>query len=435
MPLPRSAQTAVLWRWPFKYLEWCRDHYGSCFTLRTTPYPPLVILSDRADIRAVLTAPADAVRPGEGAVDAIAPVAGPRSFMLQDDEEHVAGRRAVVSAFDRDAVERHTDMVGEVARRAVESWPRDRRFSLQASLRAITLEVILRATFTWHGAASEQRLRAIRDLILRMLAITGKASYVEPAVRRSVGRIAWQRFLRERSELDELVYALIDERRDTPRGSSGTVLDTLLTSRGREMSREHLHDNVMSVILAGHETTAAQLAWAFQLLAHNPGVQQRLTREIDRGESSDYLDATVSEILRNRPVFPFTIPRAVSRPIDIGGREYLSPVRLLGCIYLLHHDPVLYRQPYQFKPERFLEAPPQPQTWIPWGGGRKRCPGLHMATLEIKTVLRAVLSQVTVHPTAKHIERPRWRSVIVTPHAGSCVVLRERDRRYAGVPA
>ena len=133
------------------------------------------------------------------------------------------------------------------------------------------------------------------------------------------------------------------------------------------------------------------------------------------------------EVLRHRPVFLFTIPRAVKQPIEIGGWTYRPPAQLLGCIYLVHHDPELYPEPHEFRPERFLgDRSPSTYTWLPWGGGRKRCPGLHLATLEMKTVLRTVLATMTVRPAARKIEHPRWRSVIVTPHAGSRVVLERR---------
>ena len=163
----------------------------------------------------------------------------------------------------------------------------------------------------------------------------------------------------------------------------------------------------MSLILAGHETTASQLAWAFQLLAHNPRVQRRLIEEIDQDTDDVYLTATIQEVLRHRPVFLFTIPRAVKQPIEIGGWTYRPPVHLLGCIYLLHHDPDVYPEPDEFRPERFLEGQPSPYTYLPWGGGRRRCPGSHLALLEMKTVLRAVLETMTVSPASRRMERPK----------------------------
>ena len=194
-------------------------------------------------------------------------------------------------------------------------------------------------------------------------------------------------------------------------GSSGrdSVLDGLLQvhdTDGSPLSDRQVRDHLMSVILAGHETTAAELAWAFQLLAHNPAVRDRLIEELDSGSRSDtdpegdagkdeYLTAAVQEVLRHRPVFLFAIPRVVIEPIEIGGWTYRPPAQLLGCIYLMHHDPALYPDPHEFRPERFLGTPPSPRTWLPWGGGRKRCPGHHLATLEMRTVLRTVLSMWT----------------------------------------
>jgi cytochrome P450 len=192
------------------------------------------------------------------------------------------------------------------------------------------------------------------------------------------------------------------------------------------MSDQQVRDHIVSVILAGHETTASELAWAFQLLAHNPAVQGELIAEVTSEAGDEYLTATVQEVLRHRPVFLFAIPRVVVEPIEIGGWTYRPPARLLGCIYLMHHDPALYSDPHRFRPERFLQTPPEPLTWLPWGGGRKRCPGQQLATLEMQTVLRATLAKHTIEPAGAHIERARWRSVIVTPHAGSRIILRRR---------
>jgi cytochrome P450 len=159
-------------------------------------------------------------------------------------------------------------------------------------------------------------------------------------------------------------------------------------------------------------------------MAHNPAAQDRLIEEIDRGDSDEYLTATVSEVLRHRPVFLFTVPRAIAHPIEINGWTYHPPAHLLGCTYLMHHDPALFEDPHEFLPERFLEPLATKWTWLPWGGGIKTCPGRHLALLEMHTVLRATLSKRRILPASRAIERARWRSVIVTPHAGSRVVLR-----------
>ncbi|HYM46684.1 MAG TPA: cytochrome P450, partial [Solirubrobacteraceae bacterium] len=429
LPLPTVAQTFVFWRSPFAYCEQCRRRHGSRFTLRATSYPLLVILSDRADIKAMLDAPADVLHPGEGGAK-VMPIVGASSFMLLDGEEHLSGRRAVLPALRKRTVHRECDWVIDLVRRTVASWPRDVAAPLHPRLRALTLEVILRRIFAWREPGSEERLRALRDRVLAMLSVTGSAVFPVPALRHGPGRVIWERFLRQRSDVDELIYAAIDERRAAG-DHVGDLLDRLLAAHNPDGSRQsclQVRDNVMTMLVSGHETTSAQLAWAFQLLAHNPAVQGRLIEEIDAGVSDDYLTATIQEVLRHRPVFLFTIPRAVKRPIEIGGWTYEPPTHLLGCIYLLHHDPAIYPAPHEFRPERFLEGQPSPHAWLPWGGGRRRCPGSHLAMLEMKTVLRTVLSSMTIDPAGRRVERPRWRSVIVTPHAGSRVVLRRRKR-------
>ncbi len=430
-PLPAIAQTCALWRWPFTYLEWCRAHYGCSFTLRTTSFPRLVFLSDPAEVKAMLLAPPDVLHPGEGG-GTITPIVGERSFMLMDGEEHLSGRRAVLPALRKSAIHQEAYLVIGSVHRAIRSWPVDVPVPLHPLLRALTLEVILRRIFTGPEPGSEDRLPALRDAVLAMLTVTGSLVLPVPILRHGPGHATWRRFLADRSDTDALIHALIDERRQgAGAGGEQDALAMLLAARnldGSQLTGAQLRDNVMSLILAGHETTASQLAWAFQLLAHNPRVQRRLIEEIDGETGDEYLTATIQEVLRHRPVFLFAIPRAVKQPIEIGGRTYAPPAHLLACTYLLHHDPQAYPEPQEFRPERFLEGQPSPQTWLPWGGGRKRCPGSHLAMLEMKTVLRTALETMTVGTASRRMERPRWRSVIVTPHAGSRVVLRRRER-------
>ena len=373
----------------------------------------------------MLTATSDALHPGEGGA-VIQPIVGKSSFMLQDGERHRLGREVVLPALRKRSVQEHAGLVRRVVRKEITSWPTNTPAALYPRLRAMTLELIVRIVLGDSLSAADRRVDLLRDRLLSTLSVTACPAFSIPALRHGPGRAVWNRFLRDRAEADRLIYGLIDERRAASAGDD--VLARLLAARdpnGSSLSHEEVRDNVMSLVLAGHETTASQLASAFQLLAHNPKAQARLIEEIDRGESERYMTATIQEVLRHRTVFLFTIPRAVVKPVEIGGRRYGPPTRLLGCIYLLHHDPRVYPEPHAFRPERFLDRPP-PQQWLPWGGGRRRCPGMHMATLEMKTVLRTVLERATVHPTARRMERPRWRSVIVTPHAGSCVVLCKR---------
>jgi cytochrome P450 len=188
----------------------------------------------------------------------------------------------------------------------------------------------------------------------------------------------------------------------------------------------------MSLVLAGHETTASQLAWAFQLIAHHPDVSRRLLDERDQNDDA-YLTATIQETMRHRPVFLCTIPRIVQKHLKIAASTIGPPAQLLACIHLLHHDPRLYSEPQSFRPERFLDSAPNRHTWLPWGGGRRRCPGSHLAMFEMRAVLRAVLERWEILPGTRTMEAARWRSVIVTPANGSRIILRRHNRHHGMV--
>jgi cytochrome P450 len=430
VPLPAVMLTYIYWRSPFSYMQRCQSRYGKRFTHRMASFPRMVFLSDPAQVKAMLAAPAEVLHPGKGSTK-IVPIVGQHSFMLLDEQEHLNGRKAVLPALQKRTIDAERLWVIDTVRRSIALWPRNASLMLHPLLRTLTVRVVFRRVFAGMESQSEGRLSALLDAVLAMLAVTGSVVFPVPTLRYGPGRKVWARFVRHRDEVDTLLHALIDERL----GSGGVERDALavlLATRdknGAPMTRVQLRDNIMSLILAGHETTASQLAWAFQLLAYNPRVQRRLIAEIDGDAGDAYLTATIQEVLRHRPVFLFTIPRAVVQPIEIGGWTYHPPVHLLGCIYLLHHDPDVYPEPDEFRPERFLEGQPSPYAYLPWGGGRRRCPGSHLAIMEMKTVLRAVLETMTVSPASRRMERPKWRSVIVTPHAGSRVVLRPRKRR------
>jgi cytochrome P450 len=430
--LPKPIHTVMMWKSPLTFLARCRQRYDNPFTVPITSHPPLVFISDPGAVREVLTTPCDQLYPGEGA-SIIEPLVGSESFMLLDEAAHLHGRRLVLPPLRADAVARKAEIVQDVAERHVASWPQGVPFALHPRLRALALEAALRTVLGVSGGGRDSYRLELHDKLLRMLSVTASAVFPEPLMRHGHGRRIWQRFLDHREEVDELLYALIGDA-DSSAGSCDSVFDALLHAHnadGSALTATQVRDNFMSIVLAGHETTAAQLAWAFQLLAHHPNVLDKLAEEIDAGDSDAYLTATINEVLRHRPAFLFTIPREVKRAIEIGGRLYEPPAHLLACTYLLHHDPKFYPDPDAFRPERFVEAQPPPGAWWPWGGGRRRCPGLHLATLEMKIVLRTVLATMTVRPASSRIERARWRSVIVTPAHGSTVVLYLRRRSSA----
>ena len=425
-PLPGSVQTLIC-RWmPLGLFEWCRHHLGERFTLYPLDLPPVVFLSNPDDIRAVLGAPTSVLRPGAGGA-AIEPIVGARSFMLDDANAHMHGRRTILPSFSAAAIAEHTHRVTRIVEAEVASWPVGSAFAAFPRLRSMSLRIILGTVFHDDGTG----LRRLHEHLLRMLDVTASFVLVEPRLRHlPMWRGIWRRFTRERALVDDEIRRLIEVARTRP---SNGVLGALLAATnadGSALSPAQLRDNIVSVILAGHETTASEAAWALQLIAHAPEAQARLVDEIDAASGSSYLEATVAEVLRHRPVFLFAIPRVVAAPFELGDRTYKPPVQLLACIYLLHHDPELFAMPNAFVPDRFLSDGPEPTAWLPWGGGRKRCPGHRLATLELQALLRATLSTRSVLPASRRIERARWRSVIVTPAKGGRVLLSARSHRH-----
>jgi cytochrome P450 len=429
--LPSAFET-VCCRWlPSTYLAQCRDHLGDRFTVYPLDMPPLVFLADPSDIQAVLSSDPSALHPGSGGA-MIAPLIGERSFMLLEEDEHICGRRAITPAFHRRMVADQTSMLYDIVEHEVASWPVDTIIPLHPYIRALTLRVILRAIFSDHYG----KLQPLHERLMDMLSVTTSIILQEPKLRHVPGwRSTWRTFVEQRTRVDDLIYELMRRRRSETSGQPKTegqrvdLLDLLLSAEnpdGSSMSDREVRDNLMSMIVAGHETTTGELTWAFQLLAHNPRVQNRLIEEIDSGTDEEYLTATVHETLRRKPVFLFVIPREVIKPVEIGGWTYRSPAQLMGCTYLMHHNPELYPDPHQFKPERFIEEEQQARTWLPWGGGRKHCLGRHFALMEVKAIIREVLSNRRVLPASERVERPRWRSAILVPHDGGRVILRER---------
>jgi cytochrome P450 len=390
----------------------------------------MIFMSDPEDIGAIIGARPDILHPGAGAA-VIKPLVGERSFILLEEDEHLTVRRAIMPAFHSRVVAQHAEMVREIAEREVATWPADETFAAHPYLRALTLKVILTTIF----GSEDHRLSELHRRLLRMLAVTGSLALQEPPLRvLPPWRAGWWSFLHERAHVDRLLYGLIEDEVHGGARENG-VLSLLLSghqSDDHAMSVCQVRDSLMSVVLAGHETTASQLAWALQLLAHDRASLTRLMSEIDRGDDA-YLLATVQEVMRHRPVFLFTIPRVIHRPMEIAGKRYLPPAQLLGCIYLMHHDPALYPEPHRFRPERFVDSPPSPHVWLPWGGGRKRCPGHSLATLEMQTVLHETLKRWVIRPGGRAVETARWRSVIVTPERGCRLVLHARTSRRTAV--
>jgi cytochrome P450 len=429
--VPRAVQMMATWTRPAGSLERLR-HYGKRITVRLPFQPPFVMLWDAGDIKEVFTAPPDVLHPGEGA-RILEPLIGRNSVILLDEDDHLEQRRLLLPAFHGERMQRLTGLMTELAEREVASWPTEEPVALHPRLQRVTLEIILRVVF---GLEEGPTLDRLRDLLTDVLAFTESPLSVLPPMMRA---LAWmprlRRFNGQLRETDEIIFALIDERRAEMDGDGDDspprddILAMLLAARHQDespMSQQELRDELMTALVAGHETTASQLAWALERLAREPAVRARLTDEIDAGQSDEYLSATITEILRLRPVLPNAEPRLTKREVEIGGHRYPPGVVLMASAYLIHHDPDIYPEPQAFRPERFEGTAPGTYTWIPFGGGRRRCLGASFAVQEMKVVLRATLRRYELKAASERPERTRRRSITFSPAGGTTVVLRRR---------
>jgi cytochrome P450 len=428
--LPGALQLIGFWKRPAASIERVRKRYGNRITVKLPFQPPFVMLGDPEEIKQLFTAPPDVLHPGEGA-RVLEPIVGRHSVILLDEAAHLEQRKLLLPAFHGEKMAALTGLMEELTERELSTWPTDEPTALHPRLQRVTLEIILRAVF---GLERGPRLDALREVLTRILAFSENPLSVLPALRRIGG---WFGPLRQFNELsgraDALIFELIEERRGTGGEGAQDILGMLLEARhedGSPMSAQELRDELMTALVAGHETTASQLAWAFERLAREPELLGRLRRDGD-----EYLTATIHEILRLRPVLPNAEPRLVKKPVTIGGFEYPPGVALLASAYLVHHDPAIYPEPYAFRPERFLGNAPGTYTWIPFGGGRRRCLGASFALAEMKIVIRAVACRFDLEPTGGPPEQTARRSITFSPSRGASVILRERVRAPDDAPA
>jgi cytochrome P450 len=426
--LPAALQLLATWKRPAASLERLRRRYGKRITVQLPFQPPFVLLSDPAEIKELFKAPPEALHPGEGA-RVLEPMVGSNSVILLDEAIHLEQRKLMLPAFHGEKMKRLSGLMTELAERELCGWPVGEPVALHPRLQRLTLEIILRAVF---GLEQGRALDDLRDTLTEWISFSESPLSVLPALQRILGPVhpKLRRFPELMQRTDRLIFALIEERRAADDGAErDDVLAMLLQARhedGAPMSDQELRDELLTALVAGHETTASQLAWAFERLAREPAVVARLVAELEEGASDDYLTATVHEILRLRPVLPNAEPRLTKRPVTIGGFEYPADVALLASAFLVHHDPDIYPEPYAFRPERFLGVSPGTYTWIPFGGGRRRCLGASFAMQEMKIVLREVLARFELEPGGAEPEVTGRRSITYSPSAGATVVLRPR---------
>ena len=420
--LPRALQTIGWLKRPGPFLERSRRRYGDTFTLRVAYEGSWVMLTDPEAIRQVFTGDPAVLHAGE-ANAILRPILGPSSVLLLDEEPHLAQRKLMLPPFHGERMKRYGALMTEIAEREVATWPAGEALALAPRMQRLTLEIILRAVF---GIREAERLDRLRGLLTDMLDWLARPSrflamaMLGPARLEQLG--VFDKVMRP---VDELLIDEIRARRTDPGVAERDDILSLLVQAthedGSPMADRELRDELLTLLIAGHETTATSLAWALERLLRHPEAWTRLRDEVAAGEEA-YLEATVRETLRLRPVLPI-VARMVKAPVEIGGREYPAGVTLCPCIYLVHRRPDIYPDPYAFRPERFLGVTPGTYTWIPFGGGVRRCLGASFAQFEMTTVLRVVARSAALRATRpERDERVRRRTIMLAPDAGAEVV-------------
>jgi cytochrome P450 len=422
---PAWAQTLRFMRDPLAFLERCLARYGDVFTIRFLGYGNLVYTTDPEAIKEIFTGDGSTFQAGR-ANEVLEPVLGARSVLLLDEDAHLHQRRLLLPSFHGESVRRYGELMHEIAEREAVNWPRGRPIAMRPRMQSITLEVILRAVF---GINEAERLAHLRTLIPPMLA-TSNAIVWMPWLRREFPFGPWRRFVRARAQVDEIIYDEIRHRRGLDDlGERDDVLSLLLAARdenGVAMTDGELRDELVTLLVAGHETTAIGLAWALERLARNPAVLDRLHAELDQGDET-YLDAVVKETLRSRTVV-FDVARYLSSAVELKGHLLPAGTYVVPAIALVHRLGTLYGDPEAFRPERFLDGQPDPYTWIPFGGGIRRCIGAAFASFEMKVVLATLLGTLTVREAQPQDEPARFRNVTLVPAKGARVIVEDRTR-------
>jgi cytochrome P450 family 135 len=402
-PGPSAPSAIQTYEWiarPTTLMRRAQARYGEPFTLRLAwSDGPMVFTSDPAEIKRVYAADPAVLHSGESSAF-LEPFAGPRSILVLDGEEHMRERKLMLPPFHGEALGRWRATMASVAEEELARWTPGRPLRALERMQAIALEVILRVVFGGGDPELRDAIRRALQLPLPML--------LALSLWRDRRRGPYAAYLRRVRRLDALLYARID--RD---GGDGSLLAVL---KGTGASREQVRDQLATLLAAGHETTAGSLGWALERLARHPQVLARM-----RAGEDAYLDAVVKEVLRVRPVLAIT-SRKVVEPYRLGDWTLPPGVHVTPCIYLAHRRPDVWEDPTAFRPERFLEGAPEPYTFIPFGGGVRRCVGAAFATLEMKEVLRAVAARFELRPAARGGERMRRRSITMTPSRGGRVV-------------
>jgi cytochrome P450 len=397
-----------------------RRRYGPVFRTNDVLAGPMIHVADRALIEQMFKWKPTQYRVSEPR-QVMEPVTGPESILLLDGARHMRMRKLMLPPFHGEAIARFAQVMEEITDREIDAWRAGEKVRTRTVAQTVTLEVIIRAVF---GVTDPARIVEFKRLLPKL----STASPLLLLMQKDLGPYSpWGRFLARRDRVDELLFAEIDQRRGEPDANGRSdILTLLLAARdedGNPLTDRELRDELITLLLAGHETTATSIGWAFERLLRTPRALDRLTEEIKAGESDEYMEAVIKETLRVRPVVT-EVFRAPAERTELGGYVVEPGTQLAASIFLVQYDPELYPpDPEEFRPERFLEGAPEPYTWVPFGGGVRRCLGAAFAQLEMKVVIAAILERAVLRAPRERSESARFRGITLLPSRGGEAVV------------
>jgi len=425
--LPSDRQTVRWTEEPLPFLEECHELYGDTFTLQLLHLGTWVVLADPEDVKRVFTA--DKSQLGVGLPNLmLAPLLGWRSVMLIEEPEHMTRRKMMLPPFHGERMKADAEMMAEIARREVRSWPVEEPFELWPRMQAVTQEVIMRAVF----GPDEGRLDHLRELLTRLTETVNDADQLAMLAAHGPDWLeSSDKYRQTMAPVEEAVLEEARRRREEGENGRKDVVSMLVDARyedGAQMSEKELRDELLTLLTDG--PTSTSLAWAFERLLRHPEKLERLQEEVLGGEGDAYLDAVIKETLRIRPPVPVVVRRLLE-PMELGGYEIPAGTVVAPCVYLIHQREDVYPNPGEFEPERFLEQRPGTYTWIPFGGGARRCLAASYAEQEMKRVMRTVLSEVKLRPVESRAEQVARSAIAFSPGQHGLVVSSPLTPAYA----
>ncbi|HEU4944601.1 MAG TPA: cytochrome P450, partial [Solirubrobacterales bacterium] len=425
-PGPRmpSALQAVGWaKRPMPFMKRCRERYGDTFTLRLRHLGTWVVLADPEDVKRVFST--DTSELGVGVPNlALEPVLGRHSVMLSEEPEHMVQRKLMLPRFHGDRMREDAEMMTELARREVRSWPIGEPFQLWPRMQALTQEVVMRAVF----GDDEGRLDRLRSLLTNLTEAINDEDRLYKLALLGPGWLERSQGWREAMDpVEEEVLAEARRRRAEGEDGRRDAVSILVEARhedGTPLSEKELRDELLTLLTDG--PTSSSLAWVFERLLRHPEKLARLQEELLAGEGEAYLDAVIKETLRLRPPVSVVVRRLL-KPATLGGYDLPAGTLIAPCVYLIHHRAGVYENPGEFVPERFLTQRAAVPTWIPFGGGARRCLAASYAEQEMKRVLRTVLEEVELEPVESRGEKISRAAIAFSPAEHGLVVAKPRS--------